>query len=73
MVPIFFLKGLLIGFAMAMPLGPISVMSIRKTLAEGHSRGLIIGLGASTADLIYGPLPIRPHFISDVISSQPFG
>ena len=46
MDPIFLLKGLIIGFAMAVPIGPIGIMCIRKTLAEGHTRGLIIGLGA---------------------------
>jgi threonine/homoserine/homoserine lactone efflux protein len=50
----FFLKGILIGFAMAVPLGPIGVMCIRKTLTEGRLRGFIIGLGAATADLFYG-------------------
>jgi len=49
-----FLKGILIGFAMAVPVGPIGIMCIRKTLTEGHLRGLIIGLGAATADLLYG-------------------
>jgi len=50
---IFFLKGIFIGFAMAVPLGPIGIMCIRKTLTEGRLRGLIIGLGAATADLLY--------------------
>ena len=36
MEAIFFLKGVLIGFAMAVPIGPIGIMCIRKTLAEGH-------------------------------------
>jgi threonine/homoserine/homoserine lactone efflux protein len=49
-----FLKGILIGFAMAVPIGPIGIMCIRKTLTEGRLRGLIIGLGAATADLLYG-------------------
>jgi len=73
MEPIFFLKGLIIGFAMAVPIGPIGVMCIRKTLAEGHSRGLIIGLGAATADSLYGSLAaFGLTFISDVIASQHF-
>jgi len=42
MEPIFFLKGLIIGFAVAVPIGPIGVMCIRKTLAEGHSRGMTV-------------------------------
>jgi len=49
-----FLKGIMIGFAMAVPVGPIGIMCIRKTLTEGRLRGLIIGLGAATADLLYG-------------------
>ena len=49
-----FLKGIFIGFAMAVPIGPIGIMCIRKTLTEGRIRGLIIGLGAATADLLYG-------------------
>ena len=44
----------MIGFAMAVPVGPIGIMCIRKTLTEGRLRGLIIGLGAATADLLYG-------------------
>lgn len=50
----FFLKGIIIGFAMAVPVGPIGIMCIRKTLTEGRLRGLIIGLGAATADMLYG-------------------
>jgi len=49
-----FLKGIIIGFAMAVPIGPIGIICIRKTLTEGRVRGLIIGLGAATADLLYG-------------------
>lgn len=48
-----FLKGIVIGFVMAVPIGPIGIMCIRKTLTEGRLRGLIIGLGAATADLLY--------------------
>jgi threonine/homoserine/homoserine lactone efflux protein len=70
---IIFLKGLVIGFAMAVPIGPVGIMCIRKTLAEGHSRGLIIGLGAATADSIYSSIAaFGLTFVSDVIASQQF-
>jgi Putative threonine efflux protein len=73
MEPIFFLKGLIIGFAMAVPIGPIGIMCIRKTLAEGHTRGLIIGLGAATADSLYGSIAaFGLTFISDMITGQHF-
>jgi len=51
---ILFLKGIIIGFAMAVPIGPIGIMCIRKTLTEGRLRGMIIGFGAATADFLYG-------------------
>jgi threonine/homoserine/homoserine lactone efflux protein len=54
MDPSIVLKGIIIGFAMAVPVGPIGILCIRKTLTEGRWRGLMIGLGAATADLIYG-------------------
>ncbi len=73
MEPIFFLKGLIIGFAMAVPIGPIGIMCIRKTLAEGHSRGMIIGLGAATADSLYSCIAVFGlTFISDMVATQHF-
>lgn len=50
----YFLKGIIIGFAMAIPLGPIGVMCIRKTLTDGKVYAMVIGLGAATADMLYG-------------------
>jgi threonine/homoserine/homoserine lactone efflux protein len=71
MEPIFFLKGLIIGFAMAVPIGPIGILCIRKTLAEGHSRGLIIGIGGAAADSLYGSIAaFGLTFVSDIISRE---
>ena len=52
----FFIKGLLIGFSIAAPVGPIGVLCIRRTLAEGRNSGLVSGLGAATADAVYGSI-----------------
>lgn len=49
-----FPKGIFIGFALAVPIGPIGILCIRKTLTEGQLHGLVIGLGAATADFLYG-------------------
>jgi threonine/homoserine/homoserine lactone efflux protein len=66
-----FLKGILIGFAMAVPIGPIGIMCIRKTLTEGRIHGLIIGLGAATADLLYGCVAaFGLTVISNTLNSQ---
>jgi threonine/homoserine/homoserine lactone efflux protein len=51
-----FLRGLLLGLAIAAPVGPIGVLVIRRTLAEGRLVGLVSGLGAATADAFYGCL-----------------
>jgi threonine/homoserine/homoserine lactone efflux protein len=50
----FFLKGMLIGFSIAAPVGPIGILCIRRTLAYGRLSGLLSGLGAATADGFYG-------------------
>jgi len=47
---------LLIGFSIAAPVGPIGVLCIRRTLAEGRAYGFVSGLGAATADGFYGTL-----------------
>ena len=48
------MTGLVIGFSIAAPVGPIGVLCIRRTLAQGRLSGLISGLGAATADAVYG-------------------
>ncbi len=50
----FFWQGLLFGLAIAAPVGPIGVLTIRRTLTEGLLIGLLTGLGAATADAFYG-------------------
>src|SRR5688572_12269534 len=50
----FMFKGLLIGFSIAAPVGPIGVLCIRRSLADGRQVGLATGLGAATADAAYG-------------------
>lgn len=49
-----FFKGLLIGFAIAVPVGPIGFLCLRRTLVYGRITGFVSGLGAATADALYG-------------------
>jgi threonine/homoserine/homoserine lactone efflux protein len=49
-----FLRGLAIGFGIAAPVGPIGILCIRRTLADGRAVGFAAGLGAATADAMYG-------------------
>ncbi|MEN8174050.1 MAG: LysE family transporter, partial [Chloroflexota bacterium] len=48
------LKGFVIGFSIAAPVGPIGILCIRRTLAQGRLSGLLSGLGAASADAVYG-------------------
>jgi len=50
----FLVKGALVGFAMAVPVGPINVLCMRRTLAGGRISGIVSGLGAAVADGVYG-------------------
>ena len=67
----FLVSGLIIGFSIAAPVGPIGVLCIRHTLAEGRLHGLVSGLGAATADAIYGCIAaFGLTFISDTLVQQ---
>ncbi len=67
----FFLQGLIIGFSIAAPVGPIGILCIRRTLANGKAYGLISGLGAATADAIYGSIAgFGLIFISSILIRQ---
>ncbi len=49
-----FLRGAIIGVAIAAPVGPIGMLCIRRTLAGGRGAGIASGLGAAVADTLYG-------------------
>ncbi len=67
----YLLRGFVIGFAIAAPVGPIGVLCIRRSLAEGRAAGLVTGLGAATADAIYGSVAaFGLTFISSILIGQ---
>ena len=49
-----FIQGVGIGFSIAIPVGPIGMLCLRRSLKDGRRVGLVSGLGAATADAIYG-------------------
>lgn len=50
------LSGITVGFAVAMPVGPIGVLCLKRSLKDGFAIGLATGLGAATADAAFGLL-----------------
>jgi threonine/homoserine/homoserine lactone efflux protein len=51
---LFWLRGVVLGLSIAAPVGPIGVLCIRRTLSDGRLAGFVLGLGAATADMLYG-------------------
>ena len=49
-------QGVVLGFSIAAPVGPIGVLCIRRTLQNGFKSGLASGLGAASADAVYGAI-----------------
>jgi threonine/homoserine/homoserine lactone efflux protein len=47
------LKGMLLGLAIAAPVGPIGLLSIQNTLKGGFRAGFFTGMGAATADALF--------------------
>lgn len=47
-------RGLLVGLAIAIPVGPVNVLCISRTVSKGWRAGVVSGLGAATADALYG-------------------
>ncbi|MDR1171055.1 MAG: LysE family transporter [Bacteroidales bacterium] len=46
-------KGFLLGIVVSVPLGPVGALCIQRTISKGYRAGLLGGLGAACADLIY--------------------
>jgi threonine/homoserine/homoserine lactone efflux protein len=68
---IYIFKGIVIGFALAAPVGPLGVICIRRTLAHGSKHGLLVGISAAVADILYGIVAaFGVTLISDFIYTQ---
>ncbi len=48
------LKGVAVGMVIALPVGPVGILCVRRTIFEGPSYGFVSGMGAATADTIFG-------------------
>jgi threonine/homoserine/homoserine lactone efflux protein len=54
MLFLFLLKGVAVGFVIAVPVGPVGVLCVRRTIFDGRLFGFLSGLGAASADTIFG-------------------
>jgi threonine/homoserine/homoserine lactone efflux protein len=66
MLFVFLLEGIVVGIIIAVPVGPVGVMCVRRTIFQGKLAGFVSGLGAATADAIFGLIAaFGLTFISD--------
>ena len=66
----FLLKGIVVGIVIAVPVGPVGVLCIRRTILDGRLAGLLSGTGAATADAFFA---VIAGFGLTVISDWLFG
>ncbi|MDD2195762.1 MAG: LysE family transporter [Bacteroidales bacterium] len=50
------IKGIIVGLLASIPLGPIGVICIQRTINKGRLSGFLSGLGAATADTIFAAI-----------------
>ncbi len=67
------IKGIIIGLFISIPLGPIGMLCIQRTLNRGRKYGIATGLGATTSDLVYTMITLFfLSFVIDLIEQQRF-
>lgn len=65
------LKGFIVGMGASIPLGPLGVLCIQKTLSKGRNSGFLTGLGASVSDTFYAAISLLGlAFIQNVIKEH---
>jgi len=56
----------MVGLCVSVPLGPIGMLCVQRTLHRGRLHGLVTGLGASASDLVYTLISL--FFLSFIIN-----
>ena len=65
------IKGLIVGIIVSIPVGPLGLLCIPRTLARGRWSGLSVGLGGTLSDTLYAALALFAlSFINGFIESN---
>jgi threonine/homoserine/homoserine lactone efflux protein len=68
-----FLIGLIVGMVISLPIGPVGLLTIQRTLTQGRFAGIVTGAGAATMDACYGALAgLGLHAVSRFLTSARF-
>lgn len=67
------IEGAIIGFLIALPVGPAAILCIRRTIAAGAFAGYATGLGAALGDVVFGAVAVFGlSFVAEFISRYEF-
>jgi len=68
-----FVQGIIIGLTLAVPVGPLALICIQRTVTEGRLHGIFSGIGVATADSFYAAVTfLGLTFISGLIIAQQY-
>ena len=68
-----FIQGIIIGLTLAVPVGPIALICIQRTVTDGRFHGIFSGIGVATADSFYAAVTVLGlTIISSVIVTNQF-
>lgn len=67
------ITGALVGFSIAVPVGPVGLLCIRRSLSDGRLAGFVTGMGAAAADTLYGLAALTNFLVDHRTSFQLFG
>lgn len=64
------IKGFLVGVAASIPVGPVAILVVQKSLSKGYKAGFVTGLGASVVDTLFAVIAVfalafTQQFLSD--------
>jgi threonine/homoserine/homoserine lactone efflux protein len=70
---VLFIKGIIIGWFVSIPMGPIGVLCVQRTLSRGRWPGIVSGMGAAAADSIFAlTAGFGVNYIISLIENQEF-
>lgn len=64
-------QGFIVGIGASIPLGPLGILCVQKTISKGRNSGLITGLGSAASDTFYAGISLLGlAFVQNLIRDQ---
>lgn len=73
MILVELLKSFAVGCCASVPIGPVALLVIQKTISRGRKEGWIVGCGCATVDTFWGAVTLLAFSIFDVFLGRYIG